>query len=219
MKHLANFISIIFHPLFILVYILGFVLIFNPYILQVQDEKARVTFFVYSFVSIIVMPAIAILILKQVNMIKSFGMKDRMERIGPLIIVSILYFWLYINFKNSTTVPIIFTIFTLGSVISVFVSFFINNFTKISLHTVGMGGLVSSLIIMKYQFNLNLFDINILILGRYEVNTYFILLIAIVFAGLVGTSRLYLDSHTKDQIYMGYLVGFMAQIFAFGIVM
>jgi len=218
MKIVANIFSYIFHPLFVLVYILGLTLVFNPYLFQVQDEKVRVTFYVYSLMSIVVMPIVAILILKQVNIIKSLSMENRMERIGPLILIGVLYFWLFLNYKNTSSVPIIFTAFLLGGVISVFVAFFINNFTKISLHTVGMGGFVAAIIILKYNLNYNHLDIDIPFLGNYRIDSYFILLVSIVLAGLIGTFRLFLNSHSKDQIYLGYIVGFLAQIIAYKIV-
>ena len=217
MKFIANLISFVFHPLFILVYIMGLLIIINPYIFRIQDEKTRVIFFVYTFVSLIVIPVVAIVILKQLNMIKSFRMEDKLERVGPLIVIGIAYLWLYINYKNTTSVPFIFTAFLLGSVISVFVSFFINNFTKLSLHTVGMGGLISAVIIMKYHFQNESFQLNIFS-NSFMINVFLLLLVVIIIGGLVGSVRLFLKSHTKDQIYLGYIVGFFAQLVAYNIV-
>ena len=219
MKIIAHLISIVFHPLLVLVYILGLLMAINPYIFRIQDEKTKVIFFVYTFVSLIVIPVVSILILKQLDMIKSFSMKDKMERVGPLIIVGIVYLWLYINYKNAASVPVIFSSILLGSVISVFVSFFINNFTKISLHTVGMGGLVSAILIMKYSLKYDNLVFNTNLFGDYNINVYLILLISILLAGLVGTVRLYLKSHNNEQIYSGFIVGFLAQLIAFNIVM
>lgn len=219
MKIIANIISYIFHPLFILVYIMGLALMFNPYMFQIADEKAKVTFYIYSIMSIVVMPLVVIVILKQVDIIKTWSMENRMERIGPLLIVGVLYLWLFINYKNTSSVPVIFTIFLLGSVISVFVSFFINNFTKISLHTVGMGGMVAAIIILRFSLNYETLSLNLPFFGSYQINSYFVLLFSIILAGLVGTFRLYLGSHTKDQVYFGYIVGFLAQILAYKIVM
>jgi len=194
-------------------------LVMNPYLIQIQDDKVRVTFFVYSLMSLVVMPIIAIAILKQVKIISSFDMTSRMERIGPLIIVGILYIWMYINYKNTSSVPVMFSVFLLGSVFSVFTSFFINNFTKISLHTVGMGGFVAALFIIKFNLHYESLKLDIGDFGALQINTYFILLVIIIIAGLVGTIRLFLKSHTKDQVYFGYLVGFLSQIFAYKIIM
>lgn len=217
MKFIANIISFVFHPLFILVYIMGMLMVINPYIFRIQDEQARVVFFVYTFVSLIVIPVVAIVILKQLNMIKSFRMEDKLERVGPLIVIGIAYLWLYINYKNTTSVPLLFTSFLLGSVFAVFVSFFINNFTKISLHTVGMGGLISAVIIMKYHLHYENFQLNIFSYS-FMIDVFLLLLVVIISGGLVGSVRLYLKSHSKDQIYLGYIVGFFTQLIAYNIV-
>ena len=215
MKLFSNIVSYLFHPLFALVYVLLLLMVINPYLFRIQDEKVKVIFFTYTVVSLLVIPLIAMLILKQLNIIKSFKMEDRMERVGPLIVIGIVYMWLYLNYKNTASVPVIFAVFLLGSVIAVFVSFFINSFTKISLHTVGMGGLVAAIFLMKYKFKYDIFFIEVPFLGAYMVNIYFVLLSAIVIAGMVGTARLYLKSHTLEQIYMGYMVGFLSQLIAF----
>jgi hypothetical protein len=219
MKFLAKLLSYIFHPLFILVYVLALLMIIDPYLFRIQDEKVKVIFFTYTMVSLIVIPVISILILKQLDVIKSFSMKDKMERVGPLIIVGIVYMWLFLNYKNTASVPIIFAAFLLGSVFSVFLSFFINNFTKISLHTVGMGGFVAAVLLMKYNLKYDTIYLNLYSLGQYIVNVYFVLLIVVLLAGLIGTVRLYLDTHNTKQIYLGYLIGFLSQVIAFNIVM
>lgn len=219
MKILAKILSFIFHPLFILVYVLTLLMVINPYLFRIPDEKIKVVFFTYTMVSLIVIPVISILILKQLNVIKSFRMEDKMERVGPLIIVGIVYMWLFLNYKNTASVPIIFAAFLLGSVFSVFVSFFINNFTKISLHTVGMGGLTAAVMLMKYKLKYDTLYVNLYFLGQYNVNIYLILLLVILIAGLIGTARLYLNAHTTKQVYLGYLIGFLSQIIAFNIVM
>jgi len=218
MRILANIVSYIFHPLFVLAYILGLLMVINPYVFKVQDEKAKVIFLVYTLVSLIVIPIIAILILKQVDIIKSFKMEGRMERVGPLLVVGVLYLWLYINYKNTSSVPVVFSSILLGSVISVFVSFFINNFTKISLHTVGMGGLVSAMLIIRFGLKYGSLDISVFNFGDFHINTYLLVLTSIVLAGLVGTVRLYLNAHSKDQVYLGYIVGALSQLIAYNIV-
>ncbi|MBK8663663.1 MAG: hypothetical protein IPN18_18455 [Ignavibacteriales bacterium] len=46
-----------------------------------------------------------------------------MERVGPMIVVSIVYFWLFINFKNNTILPLVFAAVMLGSSVSVLAAF------------------------------------------------------------------------------------------------
>ncbi|HHH54112.1 MAG TPA: hypothetical protein ENK91_10665, partial [Bacteroidetes bacterium] len=215
MKIFSNIISFVFHPLFILVYILLLLMAIDPWLFRMPDKKVKVIFFTYTFVSLIVIPVISILILKQLNVIKSFRMESKSERIAPLIIVGIVYMWLFINYKNTGSVPLLFAAFLLGSVFSVFSAFFINNFTKISIHTIGAGGLVAAIFLMATYLKYQTLYINLGSVGKYSIHIYFILLISILVAGLIGTVRLYLNAHSSKQVYLGYLIGFLSQVIAF----
>jgi membrane-associated phospholipid phosphatase len=41
-----------------------------------------------------------------------------------------------------------------------------------------------------------------------------VFLIALLLAGLTGTSRLYLKAHTPAQVYAGYFIGILTQFIA-----
>ncbi|MBK8663664.1 MAG: hypothetical protein IPN18_18460 [Ignavibacteriales bacterium] len=51
-----------------------------------------------------------------------------------------------------------------------------------------------------------------------EINLYLLILISIVIAGVVGSARLFLKAHTREQVYSGYLLGFLSQLIAFNII-
>ena len=42
-----------------------------------------------------------------------------------------------------------------------------------------------------------------------------VLIGTVLLAGLVGSARLALAAHDKQQVYMGYMVGFIPQILAY----
>jgi hypothetical protein len=156
-----------------------------------------------------VIPMISVLLMVALNMVSSIMMEEKSERIGPLLLVMVLYFWVYYNLSNSNDVPTIFSTFLLGVVIALALAFVINVLDKISLHTVGMGGLVGMLMI-----TMGLFGANGIVVGGYTVGLGVLLIIGVVIAGLVGTARLALGAHDKVQIYAGYLVGFLSQLVA-----
>ncbi len=201
-----------------LFYILEILISVNPYIFGSLDQKAKALFLIYNFISLVFIPLVSILILKKLKIIKSLEMESSSERIIPLIILGIVYIWLFINYKNASYVPLIFTSFVLGSVISVFAAFFINNFTKISLHTLGMGGFVSATILIAKSINYEITALDLFNLGMLKISYFTFTIITILLAGLVGTSRLYLGRHTKEQVYLGYLVGFLSQFLVFNII-
>jgi len=156
-----------------------------------------------------VIPMISVLLMVALNMVSSIMMEEKSERIGPLLLVMVLYFWVYYNLSNSNDVPTIFSTFLLGVVIALALAFVINVLDKISLHMVGMGGLVGMLMI-----TMGLFGANGIVVGGYTVGLGVLLIIGVVIAGLVGTARLALGAHDKVQIYAGYLVGFLSQLVA-----
>ena len=133
---LAKAISIIFHPLFIIGYVLTFLMMTNPYIFGFSSDKAQ-GLVIISIVTISVMfPMVAIFMMKALGLISTMEMADKKERIGPLIVTGLFYMWLYVNVRNNDNIPGALSFFILGSTISVFFALMINSFSKISLHTI-----------------------------------------------------------------------------------
>ena len=211
----AFILSVIFHPLLVPTYMLLTLLWVNPFLFGVPSPgeplalQTLVMIFLYTFA----IPGIAILIMKGLDMIDSITMEDRMDRIGPYLLVGILYLWVYYNLTNQSSIPPIFSAFLLGATIGLFLAFFLNLFTKISAHAVGMGGLSAVVLITALQFSPGSFSLH-LFGYDYRVSTTLLLLLTILLAGLVGTSRLRLKAHEPIDVYGGYLVGFAAQFIA-----
>ena len=213
MTKLARIISILFHPLFILFYLLLILLLVNPYAFNLTDPVDKGFVFISIFMLSIGLPLIAIIMMRFVGFVDSLEMKERTERIGPLIATSIFYLWLFINLKRVAIIPPIFQSLVLGSVIAIFVAFFINNFSKISLHALGVGGLLSGFMIIRkfwayHYFKLDLFGKNL------SVGIDYLLILIVLICGLVCFSRLYLKAHDKQDVYGGFVLGFLAQIIA-----
>ncbi|HMQ50372.1 MAG TPA: hypothetical protein PKA00_23300 [Saprospiraceae bacterium] len=215
LKPLAQVVSIIFHPLLIVSYMLVLLLLVNPYLFGVSNilEEAGQLLLLQTFLSTFFIPAIAVLMLRFLGMVDSLELKSRQERIGPYIITAVLYLWMYKNFIESSYVPTAFSGFMLGAVIGLLVAFFINIFSKISAHAVGMGGLLAMVIITMLLFSYDTF-----LLGSYEISMSSILMLTVLLAGMVGSARLLLQAHEPMDLYGGFLVGFVAQFIALKIV-
>ncbi len=154
--------------------------------------------------------------MKMLDFIESYEMKDKSERIGPLIATGVFYLWLFVNLKDNSSIPPAFSFFVLGTTIGLFMALFLNSFTKISLHTIGIGGLLAGTFFIRYFFSYDSFILHLPI-GSFIVHTNLVLLCVIIVAGLVGTSRLFLKAHEEMDVYGGYIVGIFAQIVAFRI--
>ena len=213
MAKLARFISILFHPLFILFYLLLILLLVNPYAFNLTDRVDKGFVFISIFMISIGLPLISIVMMRFVGFVNTLEMQEKSERIGPLIATSIFYLWLFINLKRVAIIPPIYQSLVLGSVIALFIAFFINNFSKISLHAIGVGGLMAGFIIIRKLWAYHAFEIEILS-NQYTVGIDLLMILIVLVCGLVCFARLYLKAHNREEVYGGFILGFISQIIA-----
>lgn len=215
----AKVISYVMHPLFFIGYVLLFLMQANRYLFSFPNDKAQGLLLISILTIAIMFPLMAILMMKALGLVKSLEMEDKFDRILPLIITGLFYLWLFVNIRKNDNIPSVFTFFVLGSTISVFLALIINNFSKISLHAIGLGGFVAVITVITFQWTYGFVDIPIPILNmEFRLSDRFILMIAVLLAGMVGTSRLYLKAHKSDEVFGGYFVGILSQMIAYIII-
>jgi membrane-associated phospholipid phosphatase len=162
----------------------------------------------------IVIPGIAILLMYGIGLIKSLRLEERTERIGPLMVASVAYLWLFLNIRTHNAIPGLFSAFILGALISLGTAFFINNFQKISLHAVGMGGFLVAI------FHILITDARaytVVPIGdsyTLTVHSIVFMITILILTGAVLSSRLYLRAHQLQDVFGGVLVGIIGQLFA-----
>lgn len=207
----ARVISALFHPLLMPTYMLALLLVVNPYLFGVNNISDTLSqqLLLRVFLSTFFIPMTAISMLKFTGLIKSFDMLDAQERIGPYIITGIFYLWMFRNFVQNAQIPVAYASFMLGCTIALFLAFFINIFSRVSAHTVGMGALVGMVLITMWQFSYDTFS-----LGIWNLNMNVVLMITILIAGLIGTVRQSLHEYEWTDIYGGYLIGLFSQFIA-----
>ncbi|MFK7806568.1 MAG: hypothetical protein AB8F74_02085 [Saprospiraceae bacterium] len=215
LRIIAYFFSIVFHPLLMLTYMLVLLLVVNPYLFAGIQVGGSIKFVLRIFLSSFVIPAFAVGMMKALDMIESFEMKSKSERIGPYIITGILYMWLFQNLLNNPEIPGAFKIFLLGATLGLFMAFFFNLFTKISMHALGMGGLLGMTILTMLLFSYETFTINIGPASALEISMSALLMLVILLTGVVCTSRLILGAHSLQDLYSGFIIGLATQFIAF----
>lgn len=207
LRALAMIISIIFHPLFVLSYAYVLLAYFNPFLFgEASTERifalgklnSKGLLFVHLLSFSCIIPLVGVLLMRGLGMVRTLSLTTQDERKIPYILTGLFYMALVAQ-SSTTGLPLEIKIFILGATIALFVAFFINLFTKISMHTVGMGGFLAMIII---------------IIARSYGGAEFLFIFAILGCGLVGTSRLLLGAHQVSDIYGGYFVGFLAQFVA-----
>ena len=127
-------------------------------------------------------------------------MRGLKERYGPLIASMMFYFWTFWLFHKQFNAPLLLQSFLLGVFLGTVCLFMATIFYKISLHTGAWGAVVMFAILCAFH---------------HLQSSLVFLILAILIAGIVGTSRSILQEHSKKQLYSGYIVGGFAQLIAY----
>ena len=195
----AHVVSILFHPLFVPVYVVYFIIFVHPHYFSgfSTPDKAQVILIV--LLNAVFFPLLSVLLLKGVGFIQSVFLHTQKDRIIPYMACSIFFFWTYHVFREQNQYPIVLTAFFFGILLSASAALMAIIYYKISMHAIGMGGLIGiGLVIMKSNTMLMTWP----------------LCIALLIAGLVCTSRLIVSNHTNREIYMGLVFGLLCQLVA-----
>lgn len=184
----AQWVSFIFHPIFMVSYMAILLLWANPYIIKTYDV-ALIVFYTAFY------PLVSLFLMKRLDFVSSYELPDRRERIVAAIPTLFFYSWcsLVMHKKYHPLLADISYAATASIVLSV-VFLALNN--KISWHAMGMGAFVAFCVLLPHYATI-------------DVSLPFLL--GLVIAGLVGTARLYLQKHQLSEVYQGYLVGFVGQ--------
>lgn len=210
MRAAAQFFSIVFHPLFIVTYMSLILLWTNPFAFGWRHVAEAGTLMIIIIMTTVTLPAIAVLMMKMLGWVSSFSLEDQHERIGPYIVGGIMYLSLYLHLTRAESFPVSLRIAVLGTLIGLWTCFFINNFTKISVHAAGMGGLVAMVALTKLTFGYDQAQIGLFGGANLVVPVDVLLYGSIFMAGVVSTSRLILKAHILREVYSGLVVGLVS---------
>jgi hypothetical protein len=203
-KFFAHLFSYIFHPLFIPVYVTWFIAFIHPSYFSGFNPQQKTWIIIRIAYTMVFFPFITVLLLKGLGFSKSIFLKTQQERIIPYIACGIFFFWAYLVFRNQPDIPKILTAFTFGVFLSSSAALLANIQMKISMHTIGMGGLMGIFLVIMFQ------------------NTMLMtwpLCLALLLTGFVSTSRMVVSDHTSREIYAGLILGVACQLIAFIIIL
>jgi len=192
---LAKIVSIVFHPLFMPLYGLA-IFISAPTFLKYLPAEAKRILFIVVLINNVLIPLSLLPFLRYRNIISSYHIDDRRERIIPLLTTSILYCTTsFIVFRFQ--VPFFLKSFIFATSVVAIVVSMINFWWKISIHAVGAGALTATVVALIFRMHTLL--------------TWYLLAV-ILASGLVLSARLKLNSHSPSQVWIGYLTGFIGII-------
>jgi len=196
----AHFFSYVFHPLFIPIYTIAFLIFFHPSYFAGFSPYDKSRILLTTALNTVFFPAFAVLLMKGLGFIKSIFLRSQQDRIGPYLTSMIFYFWTaWVFFKTEPRLALIMPSFMVGVFLTTVVGLLSNIYFKISMHAMGVGGMLGLfLIIMQY-------------------NTMWMawpLCIALLVTGITLTSRMIVSDHTPKEIYLGLFFGLLCQVAA-----
>ncbi|MEQ1554866.1 MAG: hypothetical protein ABL929_11835 [Ferruginibacter sp.] len=200
LKWPANFFSYIFHPIFIPIYVIAFIVFIHPSYFSGFSQNAKVQTILISALNLVFFPLMSVLLLKALGFIDSIFLRTRKDRIIPYMASGIFFFWAYTVFKKQEIYPPIMSIFILGVFLASSAGLLANIYYKISMHAIGVGGWLGIFTVIAKE------------------NTMLMtwpLAIVLIITGVVCTSRFLVSNHTQKDIYTGLATGFICQLVAY----
>jgi hypothetical protein len=187
----AKIISVVFHPLFIPLYGM-FIIFMAPTLLWYLPFNVKKILVLVVLINNILLPVSLMPFFRYRNIISSWVIETRKERIIPLLAVSFFYsITSVIMFRLQ--VPVFLKAYTFSiSFIAIAVTI-INFWWKISVHSVGAGVLAGTVFVLSLKMMIPL---------------TWILVFAILIGGLILSSRIKLNSQNVSRAYMGFVTGF-----------
>ena len=195
---LAKFISYVFHPLFIPLYITYFIIQVRSYQFAGINDWLNLRILLQVFVNCTFLPLASILLLRALKFIDSVFLKTQRDRIIPYIICMTFYFWNWYVFKNNHEVKDLVSMSMAIFNASVF-GFLVNISMKVSMHAISVGVMSTFIALLAFT-------------DSSSFSLY--LAITVLIAGIVCTSRLIVSDHSQKEIYYGFLVGVFSQLAA-----
>jgi membrane-associated phospholipid phosphatase len=190
--------TVLFHPLLLLTYLFGLLIVFNPLSLTSIPESAYFRFLLLIFLTTFAMPFLLVVLFlvlfKRGYSFRALFLENSKDRVMPFLIVAIFYSMIvYLVGQRGQLSPLVYLVFILTTLI-ILITALISNYWKISAHAIGYAGMVSMLMIihMKSPHSFLFYPvIGLLLIG-----------------GFLLSSRLHLRAHNPTQVYAGFMMGF-----------
>lgn len=196
-KDLAESFSLSLHPLLVAFYSVLFVFILPIFEIQSLGSQFVISICVLAFTTTILLPVFTMMMLKRQNIISSYRIEKRQERLTPYILVFIYYsITAYIMYKIDYIPIIVVLLFAIPAAAS-FILACINLILKVSAHALSMSSFNTMLLLIMYHY-----DIELLV----PVVVTFVLSIIVVM------SRHYLKAHSWLELILGYFTGIIITI-------
>lgn len=186
--------SVVFQPLLMPTLVFGLLFFVVPQATTLP-EVIKLRLFYLVTVATLLIPMVLLIGMRLSGLVRSLHFEAVKDRRVPFLVVTLFYLLTTLFLKQKTDLdPILWQ--GMG-VMTVAVAFLtgVTFFWKMSAHMIGLGGLLAVVWVMGTYF------------GSFSV--VYLLMLSLGLAGIVASSRLYLDAHRPVEVYAGLLAGFL----------
>lgn len=181
-------VSIILHPIFLTT--LGMIVIIGLMMPGAVSTQLMLLGFCAGYT--IVLPMVFIAFARMIGYVSNFQMRERRERVFALTVAAVCAF-AFGHILSNWHAPAVMHAYVLGSALMLTLAALMSIFTRISLHSIGWGGMTALVSYLSYLHP----DLSLL------------LAVTVLLSGLAATARLKLNEHSPWQIYVGFALGFI----------
>ena len=199
---MARLVSVVFHPLFLPVYIAWF-LIYVHHLFPAARPFDRTLLLLRFGVMYTVFPLVTVLLLRGLGFAQNLYLRTQKERIIPFVACIIYYFWMWYVLRNQPQMPRELELFSLAIFLTSSLGLMANSYFKISMHTLAAGVAVAFMVIVGFN--------SVTSFGLY-------ISLTLLAAGLVCTARLINNDHNPFEVYAGLFAGIFSQVVAYWVV-
>ena len=200
LKMIAHFVSYVLNTLFIPTYFFLYLMQVMPFeFASITDWQLKMKLFSVFWLTAF-FPAFAVFLLWRLKFSDNIFLKTQKERIIPYVIVMFFYWWMYYLSRNFTDQPLALKYFYFGIFIASAIGLTVNNFMKVSLHAMGVSGLMMAVALVSFY---------------YPINNLIWVLLSIMIAAIVVSARMIVSDHTNKELVVGFAIGISTQLAAF----
>lgn len=195
----AKVVSYVFHPLFIPVYLVWFLINAQPYLFASFTPVEKIITLLRFFMMYSFFPLVTVLLAKALGFLQSVYLKTQKERIIPYIACGIYYFWMCYVLRNQPEFSREIVQLSMAIFIASSLGLIVNIYMKVSMHAISIGIMLCFMGLLSVS---------------QAANFSVYLSIALLIAGLVCTARLIVSDHTPKEIYIGLFTGAASMLLA-----
>lgn len=189
---LSRFASAMLSPLLMPTY--GIIIALWCSYLSAYDMGLRVTIMLVASGITLVLPVFFIATLHHFKWISDKRLVDRRERLLPYLFAFLCYVAVAFYLHSRVHMPTWGVMFFVGAALSVLISAVVNLRWKISAHMAGMAGIVALI-----------YNMHALVTEAF--NLIWVLIVAVLLCGILGSARIILGRHTLAQVIAGAING------------